>query len=241
MGILDRLFGGTSSSQRPANFDPGAPAASPARPAPSASGGATSDEDALRRYRYLLRTAPPEAIEQAHAEAFAQLTPEQRAQALRSLAEAVPEGERRATQNQTDPQALARMATRAELRQPGVLERVFGGGGMLGGGGGMASGMGGAFAGSLLGSIAGSFIGSSIASHFLGGFHDASPFANLGSDAYGGAAPEAGSPGYYDSPEYGAPGEDASDTVQDVDYDGIADDVDPGDDFGDFGDFGDDI
>ena len=35
--------------------------------------GSTADEQAIARYRYLLRTAPPEAIEQAHAEAFARL------------------------------------------------------------------------------------------------------------------------------------------------------------------------
>ena len=30
----------------------------------------TPDEQAVERYRYLLRTAPPETIEEAHAEAF---------------------------------------------------------------------------------------------------------------------------------------------------------------------------
>ena len=38
----------------------------------------SADEQAIARYRYMLKTAPPETIEQAHAEAFAQLTPEQR-------------------------------------------------------------------------------------------------------------------------------------------------------------------
>jgi hypothetical protein len=33
-----------------------------------------SDEAAVERYRYMLRTAPPETIELAHAEAFAKLT-----------------------------------------------------------------------------------------------------------------------------------------------------------------------
>ena len=49
-----------------------------------------TDEQALERYRYMLATAPPEEIERAHEEAFAQLTPEQRRQALQALAGHVP-------------------------------------------------------------------------------------------------------------------------------------------------------
>jgi len=75
MGILDRLFG-----QQPAS-PPG-----DAQRAPQE----ISDEQALQRYRYLVRTAPPEAIEEAHREAFARLTPEQRAQVLQELNAAAP-------------------------------------------------------------------------------------------------------------------------------------------------------
>ena len=46
----------------------------------------TDDDQAIARYRYLVRTAPPEAIEQAHAEAFARLTPAQRQRLLQELA-----------------------------------------------------------------------------------------------------------------------------------------------------------
>jgi len=148
MGLLDRLFGQRGTS-------PSTPA-----PRPAAS-VASADEQALERYRYLLRTAPPEAIERAHAEAFAQLTPAQRAQALRELSQTLPEAERARMDDQ--PQTLARMATRAEMRQPGTLERTFGG-----------SGMGGMMAGGLLGSIAGTFIGTAIAHQFLNGFEDSS-------------------------------------------------------------------
>jgi hypothetical protein len=194
MGILDRLFGRRprpayeqasppSGSETPTWGTP--PSSYPAQSAPSSyppEPGATSDqarrdEEAIRRYRYLLRTAPPEAVEQAHAEAFAQLSPDQRRQVLGQLANHVPEYER---VRDDDPRTLARMATRAEMRQPGFLERVFGGygpgygggygpcygrgygygGGMLGGGG---MGMGGMLAGGLLASIAGSFIGTAIA------------------------------------------------------------------------------
>lgn len=123
----------------------------------------SGDAQALERYRYLLRTAPPDAIEQAHAEAFAQLTGEQRAQVLRDLSQELPPGERALGAGQDDPKTLARMATRAEVRQPGTLERAFGG-----------RGMGGMMGGSLLSSVAGAFIGSAIAHQLFGGFGDAS-------------------------------------------------------------------
>jgi hypothetical protein len=145
MGILDRVFG----QQQPS--PPG-----DAQRAPQEF----SDE---QRYRYLVRTAPPEAIEEAHREAFARLTPEQRAQVLQELNAAAPTRERISDPSGADPQTLARMATRAELRQPGFLEQRLGGTGAGG------PGLGGMFASSLLGSVVGSVIGSAIAHQFLGG------------------------------------------------------------------------
>ena len=122
----------------------------------------SADEQAISRYRYMLKTAPPETIEQAHAEAFAQLTPEQRRLLLQKMGESMPASERaQAEQSGADPQALARVATRAEIRRPGTMERAFGqGGGMS---------MGGLIAGSLLSSIAGTVIGSMIAREFFSG------------------------------------------------------------------------
>jgi hypothetical protein len=148
MGLFDRPLGGGE----PPPPDRGT------TPAPS------TDEQAIARYRYLLRTAPPEAIEQAHAEAFAQLTPEQRAQVLQQLSQGLPEGERLDSSREVDARALARVATRAEMRRPGTLERRFGGG-------------------SFLGTIAGAFIGTAIANHLLGGF-----------DAAGAAEPDPDAP-----------------------------------------------
>ena len=160
-----------------------------------------SDEQAVERYRYMLRTAPPEAIEQAHEEAFSRLTPEQRRMALDQLAQVTPERDRRYLSD--DPRSLARLATRTEIRQPGMLERLFGGrgygdgrgygGGMFGGGMGMGMGMGGMLAGSLLASVAGSFIGSAIAENF---FHD-HPFEGAG-------FMDAGDQGILDAPDTGA-------------------------------------
>jgi hypothetical protein len=123
-----------------------------------------ADEQALQRYRYMLRTAPPETIEQAHEEAFAKLTPAQRAQALRELAAVTPEGERTALAgNRDDPKSLARLATRAEMRQPGTMERTFGGTSRGYGMGGMMGGMG----GSIFASLAAGFVGSLVAQQFL--------------------------------------------------------------------------
>ena len=113
MGLLDRLFGRHRQGYDQAGYR---------QPQYQARGrgGQSSDEQALARYRYLLRTAPPEQIEEAHAEAFAQLTPDQRQQVLAQLAAAVPAGERPRTD---DPRTLARVATRASVRGSSVRGR----------------------------------------------------------------------------------------------------------------------
>lgn len=173
MGFLQRLFGGGEPEQD-------------RRPAPrgrSGSGAAgTPDEQAVERYRYMLRTAPPEAIEEAHAEAFAQLTPEQRQMVLAELSEDLPERERAAAGD--DPRALARMATRTEMRRPGTLERTFGNMGPAGGG----VGLGGLMAGSFLSSFAGIFVGSAIAQQFFDDNGDGSDQGGDGSEGDGGGA-----------------------------------------------------
>jgi hypothetical protein len=119
----------------------------------------SEDEQALERYRYMLKTAPPATIEQAHVEAFAKLTPQQRRMLLEELRAEMPDAER-AYAAET-PQALARIATRAEVRRPGTLEGLFGR--MPGAG----PGLGGIMAGSLLGSMAGTVLGTMIAQSFL--------------------------------------------------------------------------
>ncbi len=62
MGFLDWLFGRKEEPQRQ-------PAA-PIYHGPDDSGHQPpdADEQALQRYRYMLKTAPPETIEQAHEE-----------------------------------------------------------------------------------------------------------------------------------------------------------------------------
>ena len=110
MGFLARLLGRSTEPETRPRRD----ASASSRAAP----GELTDEQALERYRFLVRTAPPEAIEQAHEQAFAKLTPEQRRMALRDLSAAVPEHERTGGD---DPRSLARMATRAEMNRPGTV------------------------------------------------------------------------------------------------------------------------
>lgn len=119
---------------RPAARDPYSP---PAPGAPGA-GGAISDADraAIARYDYLLETADPHRVEQIHREAFARLTPTQRAQVQQRMDVELAPGERPAS---SSPDDLARAAGRSEAARPGrmrgILSRVrgFGAAGAVGG------------------------------------------------------------------------------------------------------------
>src|SRR4030095_11792140 len=114
--------------------------------------------------------------EQAHEEAFARLTPEQRRAVLDELAAEAPPEERMRAKD--DPQSLARLATRTEIRRPGALERIFGRVGQMGGSG---LGMGSMIGAGLLASLAGSFIGTAIAQEF---FHDHPYSADIDREGY---------------------------------------------------------
>ncbi|MCP2031277.1 hypothetical protein L1277_001368 [Okibacterium sp. HSC-33S16] len=176
MGFFDRLFGtGQQNEQRPSpQYRPQPRTGSGGSP----QGGRSEDEIAVERYRYLLRTAPPEAIEQAHEEAFEKLTPEQRRLLFTQLsADAAPGDAPRGD----DPHSLAQSATRSELRQPGTMERTMAGpsfGSMVGS--------------SLLGTVAGYFIASALVSTFMpdpsseaDGSGDGSEGGDSGSDTGG--------------------------------------------------------
>lgn len=189
MGFLDRLLGREPSTpQGWAGQGAPAPTGQPYAPpggepytVPDPRGGAsTEDERAIARYRYLLRTAPPEDLERVHADAFAQLSPEQRQMVLQRLTEDLPESERPRSDQPAD---LARSATRAELQRPGYLQGAFGGGGRMMGGG---MGMGGMIAGSMLGTIAGVVVGSVVADALFDGF-DQSPEAAQAGEGDGSA------------------------------------------------------
>jgi hypothetical protein len=197
MGFLDRLLGRTPEPQVMVNtLRPPRPAAVP-----------DADAQAVERYRYLLRTAPPDELERAHAEAFERLTPEQREVVRRDLVGAVPSSE---APRSTEPAALARAATRAEMSAPGTLERSFAAGPA-------APGMGGSF----LQTFAAVFIATSVADALFGSYG----YPEASSDPTAGDATDASA------------ADSASADWDAVEAGGVSDAGDVGD-FGDFGDFG---
>jgi hypothetical protein len=192
MGFLDRLLG---RDEQPDDRS---------RPDASRAPARSDDEIAVERYRYLLRTAPPETIEQVHAEAFEKLTPEQRQMVFDDLSANAPQGE---APRDASASSLASAATRSELRNPGTLERSFGGGQR-------GPGFGSMVGSSLLGTVAGFVIGSAIVSAFLPPMDDGSSEAgadgsgDAGSD--GGGSDGGGSDGGSDAGGSDAGGWDAS-------------------------------
>jgi hypothetical protein len=174
MGFLDRLFGTQEQDEAPA---------SPRRRPP------TEDERAVERYRYLLRTAPPETIEQVHAEAFGRLTEEQRALVYEELSKGSGTGERPLS---SEPATLARSATRKEMRDPGSLERTLAGSGAAANG---EPSFGSMVGSTILGTVAGYVIGSALVSAFLPWDGGADANADSGSDGgdSGDASADAGS------------------------------------------------
>jgi hypothetical protein len=189
----------------------------------------TEDEQAVERYRYLLRTAPPERIEEVHAEAFERLTPEQRRMVYDEFTRTAPAGE---APRGDDPRSLAQAATRSEIRQPGYVERSLGGmrGGAGGafGGGRSGPGFGSMLGASILGTVAGYVIGSTLMSAFL---PDAGGLDG-GTDASGDGSGDGSDGGSGD----GSDGGDAGGDAQAADWGG-SDSGDGG--FGDGGGFGD--
>jgi hypothetical protein len=174
MGFLDRLLGREGRDP----YDRG----DESEPTRRDAAASADDERALERYRFLVRTAPPERIEQAHEEAFAKLTPEQRRLALEQLSRQVPDESARGD----DPRSLARLATRAEIRQPGTVERAFGGrgiGGMGAGGLGMGAGLLGSFATAFVGTLAAQALFSDLADgELFDGPQDGEEHGDTGAD-----------------------------------------------------------
>jgi hypothetical protein len=174
MGILDRLFGRDEvppdpptqrgpmaaggrqwtvpvfRSSRNPDSRPTDPQYQQPGTAQHSSTGSAEDRRAIERYEYLLRTAPPGQIEQAHAEAFASLTHSQRQEIQARLIDAAPAADR---PEDDSPETLACSATRTELRLPGALRRAFGDRG---------------HGSSLLSSIAGAYVGTALAQAMFG-------------------------------------------------------------------------
>lgn len=158
MGFLDRLFGGSDDARQAPPVPQNSYGGQAPRTQPGMQPPRSEDEMAIERYRYLLRTAPPETIEQVHAEAFAKLTEPQRQQVLAELSAGLPPAEQ---PRSTDPQSMARAATRAEYQNPGFMERTLGP--RQGGGPSFGSMVG----SSILGTVVGYVIGSALVSSFM--------------------------------------------------------------------------
>jgi hypothetical protein len=95
-----------------------------------------SGQEVLQRYQDVATRVPPDLYEQSAEEAFARLSPQERAEFARFL-------QQRAQQQhvslvdynrdgiddrmQQDPHALAQMTTRMEQQQPGLLGQLLGG------------------------------------------------------------------------------------------------------------------
>lgn len=115
---------------------------------------ATSGSSAVERYQYLLRTASPDQIEQAHTQAFAAMTPAERQEVLAALS--------RTSEAPADASAasLARSATRLEVARPGSVQQALGALGS-GGSGGLGT--------TVLASLAAGFVGSAVFGTLTGG------------------------------------------------------------------------
>lgn len=201
MGFFDRLFGTNSDDEYRRTTEQ----------VRQASTSRNQDEIAVERYRYLLRTATPEAIEQVHEEAFSKLTDEQRKMLFTQLSADAPAGEAPASD---EPRALAVSATRSEMRKPGTMERTLGQAGNNG------PGFGSMFASSMLGSVAGYVIASSLMGAFMP--------ADMGGDVAGDTGGDTGADTGADTGGDFGGGETFS-----ADGGGFGDAG-----FGDFGDFG---
>jgi hypothetical protein len=200
MGFLDRLFGTNSDSEYRETTNK----------VRAASAARSEDEVAVERYRYLLRTAPPETIEKVHEEAFTKLSPEQRKMLFTQLSADAPRGE---APKADDAHSLAVSATRSEMRQPGTMEKSLGNVSAAGPGqAGAAPGFGSMFGSSLLGSIAGYVIASTLMSAFMPSFagdsgaSDSSEAGSEGGDSAGDAGAGGDSSGEFASADGGFDG-----------------------------------
>jgi len=105
MGLLDRLFRGR-------------------RPPEEAEATAVTGPEALARWRYLLITAPPEALATAHADGLAAMDADARAGVLHRIRAALSALEPGAVPPR-EPEVLLRATARAERRAPGFFERAL--------------------------------------------------------------------------------------------------------------------
>ncbi len=123
-----------------------------------------ADRQAVARYDYLLQTADPHQVEQIHREAFARLTPEQRAHVQARMTAELPAHEH---PRSSSPDDLARAAARGEATRPGMLKGLLaragtgGGAARLAGGAAIGAGVG------VLGAVAAGAVVTSVAGPLL--------------------------------------------------------------------------
>jgi hypothetical protein len=123
-----------------------------------------ADRQAIARYDYLLQTADPHQVEQIHREAFARLTPEQRAHVQARMSTELPAHER---PRSADPADLARAAARGEAARPGMLKGLLARAGAGRGAGRLAGGAAIGVGAGLLGAVATGAIVTSVAGPML--------------------------------------------------------------------------
>ncbi|MGW9113498.1 cation-transporting ATPase [Microbacterium sp. NPDC055683] len=156
----------TGLTPPPANGHPsgsnGHPSGANGHPLGAATGSA-EDRAAIARYDYLLQTARPDQIEQVHRDAFARLSPEQRAQIAERMRTELPPYEQ---PRSYDAPELARVAARTEAAQPGRLRGLLARTRGVGAAGGLLAG--GAAVGGVLAAVAGGAILTSIGSEIIG-------------------------------------------------------------------------
>jgi len=97
-----------------------------------------SGQEAMNRYQQVATQLPPDVYQQSAAEAFARMSPQERAQLTQHLRQqARQQGVNFPDLNQDgiddrvqqDPNALAQLTTRMHQQQPGLLGQLLGGGG----------------------------------------------------------------------------------------------------------------
>lgn len=77
-----------------------------------------SEEQEVRQYRYLLRTAPLDALEAAHVEALLSLGAQERLEVLRAVRQGLVAGLRASSE---DVRTIAHLVAKGERRSPGAF------------------------------------------------------------------------------------------------------------------------
>jgi len=100
--------------------------------------GGLNDQDVAQRYQRTIQYAPPDVVEQAHAEAFSRLSPQEQQQIVAQFQQAHQDPQQPfqfpgfgGGQQGYGPQELGQMARQAQQRQPDLLQQVLGPGGAL--------------------------------------------------------------------------------------------------------------